>query len=228
MIEFTPSARQRLNEYLVELRLALAECGSVDPGEVERDVQDHIQAALGEAAAPVDVTLLDQVLHTLGAPADWVDEDQVPWFRRLPRERVGDVRLAAMSAAQRLAVGPETALSQTPSGGYRRPLAIGGAVALVAMAIAAVRFRDGFQKIFLDFGVELPRFAGWVVALPSWVIVCLFLAPTSWLLFKDALVRDDTTRGRISIAIAIATVAGLVLLVTSLLLPLVTLVQRLS
>ncbi len=108
MIELTPSAHQRLDEYLAELRRILRECRSVDATEVERDVRDHIQTALAEAAPPVDVPLLDQVLRTLGAPGDWVDERAVPWFRRPPAEWLADFKEGVVAVAQRLVVGPES------------------------------------------------------------------------------------------------------------------------
>ena len=54
MIELTPSAETHLNDYFHELRRVLSGSPSVDPADVERDVRDHIDAALVGSSAPVE------------------------------------------------------------------------------------------------------------------------------------------------------------------------------
>ncbi|MCA9056134.1 MAG: hypothetical protein KDA75_20020 [Planctomycetaceae bacterium] len=108
MIEFTASARQRLEDYLGELRRVLGECPTLDPIEVERDVQDHIQSALSTTASPVDDGRLDEVLRSLGAPSDWVQDQRVPWFKRPPAEWWQGVRQTASEVTHKIAAGPES------------------------------------------------------------------------------------------------------------------------
>lgn len=187
MIEWTQAARQRLDDYLAELRLTLSECGSVDPDEVERDVRDHIQAALGDAAAPVDVTQLDPVLLSLGSPADWVDEGQTPWFRRLPREWLADVRHAAIIAAQRLAVGPES--YRLPYLAFLAPV-IGWSVFALSpdgggLVVAMIGTLAGFvfaRTALAVHGECSPSAAQWWLLSPSLLVVYapIFTAALVW------------------------------------------------
>jgi len=83
MVEYTWQARSRLDEYLREIRWSLRGCRSVDAGEVESNVREHVDSALGEAAGPVDVDELDGVLNELGSPLQWVAVEDLPWWRRM-------------------------------------------------------------------------------------------------------------------------------------------------
>ena len=83
MVEFTWQARSRLDEYLREVRWSLRGCRSVDAGEVESNVREHVDSAFGEAAGPVDVDELDGVLNELGSPLQWVAVEDLPWWRRM-------------------------------------------------------------------------------------------------------------------------------------------------
>ncbi len=187
MIELTQAARQRLDDYLTELRLTLSEYGSVDPNEVERDIRDHIQAALSEAAAPVDVPLLEPVLRTLGAPADWIEEGQMPWFRRLPREWLAEVRRAAIRAAQRLAVGPES--YRLPYLAFLAP-AVGWSVFALSgdgggLVVAIIGMLAGFVFARAALAIQVdrrPSVAQWWLLSPSLlaVYVPLFVSALVW------------------------------------------------
>lgn len=83
MIQLTANAQARLDRYLHELRSILRGCRSVDSMEVERDVIEHIQTSLANAAVPVDEPILDGVLRELGEPVQWIPAEEVPWHRRL-------------------------------------------------------------------------------------------------------------------------------------------------
>lgn len=108
MIELTQGAQGRLDDYLTELRQALSGSASVDPAEVERDVRDHIAAALEGHAPPVDTTVLDGVLSTLGSPAQWLPEGEIAWFRQSPALWPAHFKQAAALVGRRLAGGPES------------------------------------------------------------------------------------------------------------------------
>jgi hypothetical protein len=106
MTELTPTAESRLNAYLHELRHVLSGSPSVDPADVERDVRDHIDAALVGQAAPIDDSALNHVLQTLGSPAQWLLESTRP--ARRPRISYSAIKQSAVEFARRLAGGPES------------------------------------------------------------------------------------------------------------------------
>ena len=84
MIELTPSAQNRLDDYLNEMRRVLTGSPSVDLADVERDIRDHIDAALAGQVAPVEALVLDNVLQSLGKPSQWLPEAETAWYRRSP------------------------------------------------------------------------------------------------------------------------------------------------
>jgi hypothetical protein len=108
MIELTPTAQSRLNSYLYELHRVLSGSPSVDPADVERDVRDHIDAALVGHAAPVDASALDDVLGKLGSPAQWLPEGESRPRVPRPSQLLSGFRQAILQAGRRLAGGPES------------------------------------------------------------------------------------------------------------------------
>jgi hypothetical protein len=82
MIELTSPAQKHLDSYLGELRTTLAGCRSVDSFDVERDVMEHIEKSLSEAATPVDLSALSDVLERLGSPSQWIPEEELSWRRK--------------------------------------------------------------------------------------------------------------------------------------------------
>jgi|GEM_PF-1262765 len=100
MIELQISAQELLNDYMGRLRAHLYGCHTVDPSEVERDVQEHIERELQDLPKPVSYNALQGVLTELGSPAQWVPEEEIPWWRKsLIRLQKGpeDWRLAYFS-----------------------------------------------------------------------------------------------------------------------------------
>jgi len=108
MIELTPTAQTRLNDYLNELRHVLSGSPSVDPTDVERDVRDHIDAALTGHAAPVEANALDDVLRTLGAPAQWLPERESGPLPISLSDWISALKQSVLHVEQRLAGGPES------------------------------------------------------------------------------------------------------------------------
>jgi hypothetical protein len=108
MIELTPGAQSRLDDYLNELRRVLSGSPSVDSAEVERDIRDHIDAALAGQAAPIEAFVLDDVLQTLGSPSQWLPEAESAWFRRSPARWPALFKQALLRVGRRLAGGPES------------------------------------------------------------------------------------------------------------------------
>lgn len=83
MIELTPEASSRFEQYLERMRNALRGSRAVEPAEIEQNVREHVEIALAGAAAPVGTDRLGQVLDQLGPPERWLSEDDRPWWRRV-------------------------------------------------------------------------------------------------------------------------------------------------
>lgn len=99
MIEFTPTARERFDDYMRRLHLSLGGSRNAEAEDVEQSVREHIEIALSNASSPVAADQLVSVLDRLGEPERWAAGEQ-PWWRRiLIRLRSGpeDWRLAYIS-----------------------------------------------------------------------------------------------------------------------------------
>lgn len=75
MIRYTPEALAHLDDYLAEVRSAVAGHASISPDEVETDVRDHVAAALEHAEQPVTARAVADVLERLGPPSEWVGDN---------------------------------------------------------------------------------------------------------------------------------------------------------
>lgn len=100
MKKLTDSAQNRLDNYLAQVRISLHGCRSVDTGEVERDIREHIETELEGLNEPVSFEELEAVLDRLGSPSQWVPDEEIPWWQKMIlRLRTGpeDWRLAYLS-----------------------------------------------------------------------------------------------------------------------------------
>jgi hypothetical protein len=82
MIDFTPEAQRRFDEYLQRMRISLRGTRSVEPEEVEQNVLEHVEMALAGVPAPVGPERLTSVLEQLGPPERWLPEDEKPFWRK--------------------------------------------------------------------------------------------------------------------------------------------------
>lgn len=96
MIDLTPSARQRLDDYFRGLRHSLRRASPAEADDVEQSVREHIEIALAGVPSPVGGEQLAEVLDRLGAPDGWVPADE----RTLAERTVQQVR-------ERLRSGPD-------------------------------------------------------------------------------------------------------------------------
>jgi hypothetical protein len=100
MAVLSHDARGVLDRYLRQMRASLRGHSSVDADDIERDVQGHIDAALAGQPEPIDAGSLRQVLERLGAPDQWIPEDDLSlWRRAVSRLRSGpeDWRLSYLT-----------------------------------------------------------------------------------------------------------------------------------
>jgi hypothetical protein len=100
MINLSGEARSHLDKYLRKMRNYLKDCSSVDAGEVEQNIRDHIENEVQSIGETVSFEELDAVLKKLGSPEKWVPEEDFSWWRKIVlRLRSGpeDWRLAYIS-----------------------------------------------------------------------------------------------------------------------------------
>ncbi|HKS21486.1 MAG TPA: hypothetical protein VJZ76_01710 [Thermoanaerobaculia bacterium] len=100
MIEMTPAAQQRLDNYLQRMRSELRGTRSVVADEVEQSVREHIEIALADAPGPIGATEVIGVLDRLGPPERWLaDEDRPAWRQFMDGIRTApdDWRLAYLA-----------------------------------------------------------------------------------------------------------------------------------
>jgi hypothetical protein len=100
MIEMTPAARERVDNYLQRMRSELRGTRAVAADEVEQSVREHIEIALAHAQSPVGANEVIGVLDRLGPPERWLaDEERPIWYRFMDRLRHGpeDWRLAYLA-----------------------------------------------------------------------------------------------------------------------------------
>jgi hypothetical protein len=100
MIEMTPAAQERLDNYLQRMRSELRGTRTVVADEVEQSVREHIEIALATAQTPVGATEVIGVLDRLGPPERWLADEERPMYRRvMDRLRSGpeDWRLAYLA-----------------------------------------------------------------------------------------------------------------------------------
>jgi hypothetical protein len=80
MIEMTPAARERLDNYLQRMRSELRGSRSVVADDVEQSVREHIEIELAYATGPIGAAEVIGVLDRLGPPERWLaDEDRSTW-----------------------------------------------------------------------------------------------------------------------------------------------------
>jgi len=78
----TVEAQHRLDRYLTQVRALLRAAPKLDADEIERDIRAHIDSELADRDHEVTAEELENVLRRLGSPTQWVDEDEVPQWRR--------------------------------------------------------------------------------------------------------------------------------------------------
>lgn len=102
MIDLTPEAKKKFDDYLHRMRASLHGRPAVEPEEVEQNVLTHVEEALADVPAPVGQERLGEVLAQLGPPERWLpDDERAVWRRVVDRFMTGpeDWRLAYISLA---------------------------------------------------------------------------------------------------------------------------------
>jgi hypothetical protein len=99
-VEYSDSAKTRVEEYLRAVRDRLKASESVDAQEVVNDLRGHIERELSGLSQPVSEADVNKVLDRLGPPEQVVDEGDMSWWRKMIlhlRRGPEDWRLAYLS-----------------------------------------------------------------------------------------------------------------------------------
>ncbi len=83
MMEYAHDARQAVEDYLQRVKAYVHAAGSADPEEVAGNVSEHIERELAESQQPVSLGDVIAVLERLGDPKQWVEEDEISWWRKI-------------------------------------------------------------------------------------------------------------------------------------------------
>lgn len=99
-VEYSESAKSRIEDYLNAVRDRLKTSESVDAQEVVDDLRGHIERELSGVGQPVSEADVAKVLDRLGPPEQVVDEGDISWWRKMIlclRKGPEDWRLAYLS-----------------------------------------------------------------------------------------------------------------------------------
>ena len=186
-LDLAPEAAARLEEYLSQVRAALAGAADVHPDEVEADIREHVGNELHAAPRPVPLPALDAVLARLGPPAQWGAAPDPTLFgraRHLIRASLRDARVIAAERAMRVRFalwhGPED---------WRLPYLSFGVFALgaltvfvfpLALLVSYVLSRAGLA-VAREKGITLGAGRKWLLYPPVVIVsLALLLAVTLW------------------------------------------------
>ena len=106
--EFTAAATARLDDYLRQVRAALAAAPDLDADDIEADIREHVAAEFRAHTRPVALVELERVLVALGPPAGWAPAPTTvpaPGFN--PWALVGGARRRLLGVIGVLWRGPE-------------------------------------------------------------------------------------------------------------------------
>jgi hypothetical protein len=82
-VEYSESAKSRIEDYLNAVRDRLKTSESVDAQEVVDDLRGHIERELSGVGQPVSEADAAMVLDRLGPPEQVVDEGDMSWWRKM-------------------------------------------------------------------------------------------------------------------------------------------------
>lgn len=147
-LEFMPDAVARLEEYLRQVRAALAGATDVNADEIEADIREHVENELHDAPRPVPLPSLEEVLTRLGPPSQWGTTND-PTLLHRARHLLGEkLRGARTSIAERLRTARNTL--------WRGP--------------------DDWRLAYLSFGIFALGILSFFVLFPVTIIVSYFLS----------------------------------------------------
>lgn len=216
MIRYTPEALAHLDDYLNDVRSAVAGHSSISPDEVEADVRDHVTAALEHVAQPVTERDVAAVLERLGPPTQWVaDSHRSIWKYLGDRLKpVGHRALEHVKAlpgeAYQAGRGLVGRVRELPNGWRLAYVAFGlFALGLIAFPLFPAFLIASYFAARADLALARERgetlgSRRWLVYPPVVIVsLVLFLALTLWPLAFAAVGTDLPRSARTDVAAAV-------------------------
>ena len=101
-------------------------------------------------------------------------------------------------------------------------------VLLVGLALATIRLRPTFSKIFDDFETELPGMTRLLLSVPGWLILLGAVLGAAVIGLKELLIREARVNLMLNLAVLVGLLGLGAVAAVALMLPLVTLIKALS
>ena len=101
-------------------------------------------------------------------------------------------------------------------------------VLLAGLAVGTIYHRGRFTEVFDDFETELPGLTQALLSVPGWLIILGALVAGMAVGLKEALIPDARAKLLLNLAVLVGLLGLGVLLVLALVLPVVTLIEKLS
>jgi hypothetical protein len=202
-----PDAAARLDEYLAQVRAALAGATDVNPDEIDADIREHVENELHAAPRPVPLSALETVLTKLGPPSQWgagADPTLVARARHILREGLRGARAAAAEQAKRVRFtlwnGPEDWRLAYLSFGVFALGALTMIVFPLALLVSYVLSRAGLA-VAREKGIELGAGRKWLLYPPVVIVsLALFVSVVVWPLVLGGVVFEEVEQSRTRIA----------------------------
>jgi hypothetical protein len=206
-IGLSPEAAARLDEYLGQVRAALAGAADVNPDEIDADIREHVENELHAAPRPVPLAALEAVLAKLGPPAQWgagTDPTAFARARQLFREGLNSAKAAAVERAKRVRFalwhGPEDWRLAYLSFGVLALGVLTVAVFPLALLVSYVLSRAGLA-VAREKGIELGAGRKWLLYPPVVIVsLSLLVAVVAWPVALGGVVFEQVEQSRTRIA----------------------------
>ena len=186
-LDLSPEAAARLDDYLRQVRAALAGTADVSPDEIEADVREHVGNELHAAPRPVPLAALEAVLSKLGPPSQWgatTDPTLFARARHLLGERAKRVRHTLWN-------GPEDWRLPYLSFGVFAVGALTMVVFPLALLVSYVLSRAGLA-VAKEKGVTLGAGRKWLLYPPVVIVSAVLLVATvAWPVVAGGVMAEE-------------------------------------
>ena len=206
-IGLSPEAASRLDEYLGQVRAALAGAADVNPDEIDADIREHVENELRPVPRPVPLAALEAVLTKLGPPAQWgagADPTLFHRARHLISEGLRGARAAAVERAKRVRLvlwnGPEDWRLAYLSFGVLALGALTVVVFPIALLVSYVLSRAGLAAA-REKGLDLGAGQKWLLYPPVVLVsASLLIVVVVWPVAFGGMTFEEVERARGRIA----------------------------
>ena len=211
-IELAPEAAARLDDYLRQVRVALAGAADVNPDEIEADIREHVENELHSAPRPVSLSALEAVLTRLGPPDQWGATDDPNVLHRIRhrlRERFRGARAEfgerfhcmrkrlkerLHGARETLWRGPEDWRLAYLSFGVFALGVLTVVVFPLALLVSYILSRAGIAYA-REKGIELGTARKWLLYPPVMIVsLALLIALVAWPVALGSWIGDEVNR----------------------------------